>query len=84
MEREQEEQLEKARENAWSFSGLIPPNDAQLIGSVVHKDDIYNYYRDTDGNYYFDTERMRAFEKEMQEVQKKRKLERHKKSRHVR
>ncbi len=68
MESEQE-----ALKLAWSFTGLNPPNNANL--EYIHTSDtgkIY-LYRDEEGAWWYQTERGRKFEKEMLELQRARK-----------
>lgn len=69
---EEDRLLETARSEARSFPGLVPPNNAVLIGAVDTGDDTYFYYQDDEGNFYYDSERMRRFETEMQERKKAR------------
>lgn len=65
--------LQEAREKAYSFPGLVPPNNAEPVGQIEEAHDTYFYYRDSEGNFYYDSERMRRFELEMQEAQKRKK-----------
>ena len=69
------EELEIAKKEARSFSGLKPPNNAVLIGKEQKANDTINYYKDFAGNYYYDTENGRKFEQEMQERVKRREEE---------
>lgn len=73
---EEKELLEQARKNAWSFPGLTPPNNAEYIGAIRAKEDIYFYYQDKGGNFYYDSQRMRCFELEIREAQKKKEQKR--------
>ncbi len=70
-----QEELEIARDQARSFPGLMPPNNAALIGKEEKGRDTINYYKDSTGNYYYDTESGRKFEQDMQERRKKREKE---------
>lgn len=67
---EEKDILEQARNQAWSFPGLTPPNHARYIGSIETKEDTYFYYQDREGNFYYDSQQMRSFELEMREAQK--------------
>lgn len=67
------EEIELAKKVARSFSGLIPPNNAVLIGKEERKNDTINYYKDSAGNYYYDTENGRKFEQDMLESSNRRK-----------
>ena len=71
-----EKELELAQKNAYSFTGLKPPNDAWYIGSKEKSGDTYHYYKDAEGNYYYDSEKGRKFEEEMLLVQQKKKCRR--------
>ena len=68
--------LQEAREKAYSFSGLVPPNDAEPIGQIEESHDTYFYYRDSVGNFYYISGRTRKFEEEMLKAQKKQKAKR--------
>lgn len=65
-------ELQIARKEARSFPGLVPPNNAKLIGREQRKKDTVNYYKDQNGSYYYDTESSRRFEMDMQERAKRR------------
>ncbi len=69
-------ELEAAREKAWSFPGLQPPENARYIGYQKIGTEKYLYWRDSRGNYWFDTEGGMAFKKEMEEIQKKKRASR--------
>lgn len=78
---EDKQLLEEARENARSFPGLIPPDNAVYIGAVDAGDDTYFYYRDSSGNFYYESGRMRRFELEMMERMKERERQRRRQKR---
>lgn len=63
------QELEKARNNAWSFPDTQPPNNARYIGYWKDGAEKYLYWRDSKGNYWFDTDRGMAFKKMMKEAQ---------------
>lgn len=67
-----QEELEIARDQARSFPGLTPPNNAAMIGKIEATQDVINIYKDNQGNYYYDTENGRKFEQDMQERKKRR------------
>lgn len=71
-------ELELAKKEARSFSGLIPPNNAVFIGKEEKANDTINYYKDFAGNYYYDTEKGRKFEEDMLERSNRRKEEKRK------
>lgn len=73
MKKMENKLLEEAREKAYSFPGLIPPNNAEPIGEIEEAHDTYIYYRDSKGNFYYSSGSTRKFEEEMQEAQKRKK-----------
>lgn len=66
------DEIEKAVQSAYCFSGLRPPNFAAYIGSRAQEKEIWHYYKDKEGNYWAKSERSLKFEKEMARLQKKR------------
>lgn len=62
--------LQHIRDNAMSFTGLRPPNNAKYIGQVKTSNNIFYYYKDDKGSFWFDTESGREFEKKMQAAQR--------------
>lgn len=65
--------MQEAREKAYSFPGLVPPNDAEPIGKIEEAHDTYFYYQDSKGNFYYISGSTQKFELEMQEAQKRKK-----------
>ncbi len=61
-------------ESARSFSGLLPPNEAEEIARKKCGDNTYIFYRDSDGNLWYNTTKGIAFELEMQERDKVRNI----------
>lgn len=64
------EDLQNIQQNAKSFTGLRPPNNAKYIGQRKTFNNIFYYYKDDKGNCWFDTESGREFEKKIQAAQK--------------
>lgn len=60
------DEIIKARQNAWSFPGLDPPNKAEEIGREELAGDTFIYYKDELGTYWYNTESTINVEKEMQ------------------
>lgn len=67
------EELQKARELAWSFSGLEPPQGSVYIGKEQRGGETYYYYRteDEETPYLYETEGGYAFKKKMHDAEKK-------------
>lgn len=70
-----DDEIKKAMEDAWTFPGINPPNNAELVtvkkGEPGNPDGHTYYYGDSDGNYYYTTDAQIAFEKRMQEAIKR-------------
>lgn len=54
-------------EEAWSFTGLTPPNGAVEIKRVKTKYDTFIYYKDINGNLFYQSKKTMEFEREMRE-----------------
>lgn len=66
-------ELDQASREAWSFSGLLPPNGSHYIGCRKEKTGKYLYWKDSAGNYWYDTEMGLKFKKIMEQAQRKNK-----------
>lgn len=67
------QELETAHENARSFPGLLPPDNARYIGYQRYGSGKYLYWKDSAGKYWYETERGMDFKREMEDAKKKKK-----------
>ena len=74
-----DEKLKKAWENAKSFEGSKPPNNAKEIGRVSSRKVgglIFIFYEDEKGNFWYQSNRQQRFETEMEKEKKGRRIAR--------
>lgn len=72
-----DEKLKKAWENAKSFEGSKPPNNAKEIGRVSSLKAgglIFIFYEDEKGNFWYQSNRQQRFETEMEKKKKGRRI----------
>lgn len=48
--------IEELRKAAWSFRGLMPPNNAKKVAEERRNGQVYEYFVDDAGNVYYETE----------------------------
>lgn len=63
-------------EEARSFPGLNPPNNAKEVARVTRHHGTYIYFRDKQGNYWYDSVEGLNFKRKMAEAEQRQKTER--------
>lgn len=72
-----DEKLKKAWENAQSFEGSKPPNNAREIGRVSSRKAgglIFIFYEDEKGNFWYQSSRQQAFETKIEKKKKDKRM----------
>lgn len=66
-----QEEIETARREAWSFEMEVLPADWEYIGDETKNGVRYMYYRDGKGGYHYETDSGWAFKEKMKKKRKK-------------
>lgn len=65
--------IEELRQKAWSFRGLVPPNNAKKVAEEQRNGKLYEYFQDDSGNVYYETSTGRKCKLEILSWAKKKK-----------